>query len=161
MPELPEVETVLRGVAPHLRGKTVQRAVVRERRLRWRVPDGLERILRGQRIRDLTRRAKYLLFHMDDGCLMLHLGHVRFLARAADAASRGDPWITFDLILRDGPVPAAARSQEIRLHPLGHGRAGGAPLIAAVLVRNRWTRIFPPPTCMGFRASGTSASRTC
>jgi len=41
MPELPEVETTRRGIAPHLEGKTVTRLIVRERRLRWPIPEDL------------------------------------------------------------------------------------------------------------------------
>lgn len=74
MPELPEVETTRRGIAPHVTGRIVSRAVVRDRRLRWPVPDGLERALAGRRVLDLRRRGKYLLFDLEHGTLILHLG---------------------------------------------------------------------------------------
>ena len=74
MPELPEVETSLRGVTPWLEGQQVVGVEVRERRLRWPVPAAIDRELPGRFIRSLRRRAKYLLFQTDAGTLMLHLG---------------------------------------------------------------------------------------
>lgn len=74
MPELPEVETTRRGIAPHLTGHTLREVLVRERRLRWPVPEGLETLLRGQQVRDVQRRAKYLLIGFEHGTLIAHLG---------------------------------------------------------------------------------------
>jgi formamidopyrimidine-DNA glycosylase len=74
MPELPEVETILRGIAPHIVGRTVRRLVVREPRLRWPVPGDLAERLRDARITGAERRAKYLLLATDTGTLILHLG---------------------------------------------------------------------------------------
>ncbi len=74
MPELPEVETSRRGIAPWLEGQRIQALIVRDRRLRWPVPDEIEDLLEGQTIRSLRRRAKYLLIDTDAGSIMLHLG---------------------------------------------------------------------------------------
>lgn len=74
MPELPEVETARRGIAPHLTGQTVIRVVVRQPRLRWPVPEELTVSLPGQTIRRVDRRAKYLLLRTDAGTAILHLG---------------------------------------------------------------------------------------
>ncbi|SDK39543.1 bifunctional DNA-formamidopyrimidine glycosylase/DNA-(apurinic or apyrimidinic site) lyase [Microbulbifer yueqingensis] len=74
MPELPEVETTRRGLAPHLEGHTVCSATVRQRRLRWPVEPDFERRIAGARILKLERRAKYLLVHTDRGCAIWHLG---------------------------------------------------------------------------------------
>jgi len=74
MPELPEVETSRRGIAPWLEGQRIQSVIVRDRRLRWPVPDGIEDRLAGQTIRSLRRRAKYLFIDTDAGTIMLHLG---------------------------------------------------------------------------------------
>ncbi len=74
MPELPEVETSRRGIAPWVEGQTVSEVIVRDRRLRWPVPTDIDRLLPGQKIRSLRRRAKYLLFETDAGTVMLHLG---------------------------------------------------------------------------------------
>ncbi|WP_323846227.1 bifunctional DNA-formamidopyrimidine glycosylase/DNA-(apurinic or apyrimidinic site) lyase [Microbulbifer magnicolonia] len=74
MPELPEVETTLRGLAPHLEGHRVRSAVVRQRQLRWQVDRDFEKRIAGARILRLERRAKYLLVHTDRGCAIWHLG---------------------------------------------------------------------------------------
>lgn len=75
MPELPEVETVRRGLEPHVRGQRITRAVVREPRLRWRIDRKLPEQLAGRRIESTSRRGKYLLLHLDSGDrLIIHLG---------------------------------------------------------------------------------------
>ena len=73
MPELPEVETTLRGVAPHLVGRKILEITVREKRLRWPVPDAVHD-LAGLKIDAARRRAKYLLFATSGGTLIVHLG---------------------------------------------------------------------------------------
>lgn len=62
MPELPEVETTRRGLAPHLIGRRLEAVQVREARLRWPVAVDLSQTLTGATLTDLRRRAKYLLF---------------------------------------------------------------------------------------------------
>ncbi|MFK8043685.1 bifunctional DNA-formamidopyrimidine glycosylase/DNA-(apurinic or apyrimidinic site) lyase [Congregibacter sp.] len=74
MPELPEVETTRRGLRAHAEGRRVVSVALREGRLRWPVPPTLPEILQGQAVRSLERRAKYLLFRMDHGTLLVHLG---------------------------------------------------------------------------------------
>lgn len=75
MPELPEVETVLRGLSPHVAGKRLCGARVREPRLRWPVAPDLDGRLAGRSIVSLERRGKYLLFHLTDASsLIIHLG---------------------------------------------------------------------------------------
>ncbi len=74
MPELPEVETTRRGLAPHLVGHTVSGVTVRCPTLRRPIPPALAHELPGQTLRDITRRAKYLLFGFDSGVLLAHLG---------------------------------------------------------------------------------------
>ena len=74
MPELPEVETARRGIAPHLVGRRVTAVTVRDRRLRWPVPAALTKELPGQRIEAVTRRGKYLLLKTAAGTAILHLG---------------------------------------------------------------------------------------
>lgn len=74
MPELPEVETTRRGIAPHLQGQRVSRVIVRDHRLRWPVPEDLDVRLSGQRIVEVGRRAKYLLIQAEVGTLISHLG---------------------------------------------------------------------------------------
>ena len=74
MPELPEVETVRRGIAPHITGKKITGLTVRNHRLRRPVWSGLARALSGRPVQDVGRRAKYLLLTVDGGCLLVHLG---------------------------------------------------------------------------------------
>lgn len=74
MPELPEIETALRGIAPHLQGMRIERLLVRERRLRLPVPADTERRVRSQRILRLGRRGKYLLLELERGAILIHLG---------------------------------------------------------------------------------------
>lgn len=73
MPELPEVETTLRGVSPHVIGRRVREVIVRDKRLRWPVPETIHEI-EGCRIESGMRRAKYLLFGTKKGTLLVHLG---------------------------------------------------------------------------------------
>jgi formamidopyrimidine-DNA glycosylase len=73
MPELPEVETTRRGIEPTVVGRTIVRIDVRDRRLRWPVPDALNEAV-GQPIRAVQRRAKYLLFALPNGTVIVHLG---------------------------------------------------------------------------------------
>lgn len=74
MPELPEVETTRRGIAPHCEGRVLQTVVVRNASLRWPVEPNLPSILKKQKLLSVTRRAKYLLFQFPVGYLLVHLG---------------------------------------------------------------------------------------
>ena len=74
MPELPEVETTRRGIAPALIGRRVAEVRIRDRRLRWPVASHLEAMLRHHIVRAVERRAKYILIRFDHGTLILHLG---------------------------------------------------------------------------------------
>ena len=75
MPELPEVETTLRGIAPHLEGRRLDAIVVRDGRLRWPVPEEVCSGLHGARLGTPWRRAKYLILPVDHlGALIIHLG---------------------------------------------------------------------------------------
>jgi formamidopyrimidine-DNA glycosylase len=74
MPELPEVETTRRGIAPALIGRRVTRVMVRDRRLRWPIDDNLEAAITDQVVRRIERRAKYILIGFDKGTLIVHLG---------------------------------------------------------------------------------------
>jgi formamidopyrimidine-DNA glycosylase len=74
MPELPEVETTRRSLAPSLEGRIIVAARVHERRLRWPIPPGFEADIAGARVSHLDRRAKYLLIVTDRGTLLAHLG---------------------------------------------------------------------------------------
>ena len=73
MPELPEVETTLRGIEPWLVNRTIRAIEVRDSRLRWPVPDAVGKAV-GQQVLSLQRRAKYMLINLANGCLLIHLG---------------------------------------------------------------------------------------
>lgn len=92
MPELPEVETTRMGLAPHLAGRRVRAVLVRERRLRWPVPDDLSQSLTGARLERLERRAKYLLFRFERGTLLAHLG----MSGSLRLVAPDHPWLTHD-----------------------------------------------------------------
>lgn len=75
MPELPEVETVRRGLEPWLEGATIETVTLNRRDLRFPFPEGLKAALEGQRVTSVGRRAKYLLLGLSSGkTLLSHLG---------------------------------------------------------------------------------------
>jgi formamidopyrimidine-DNA glycosylase len=75
MPELPEVETVMRGLQARLEGRVLLRAVARRPDLRWPLPPSLATRLTGARVTSFRRRAKYILMRLDSGwSVLLHLG---------------------------------------------------------------------------------------
>jgi len=74
MPELPEVETTRRGIAPHIHEQKIRDVIVRQAKLRWPIPRGLKQKLSGSEITGVQRRGKYLLISVDGGSLILHLG---------------------------------------------------------------------------------------
>ncbi|WP_028007144.1 bifunctional DNA-formamidopyrimidine glycosylase/DNA-(apurinic or apyrimidinic site) lyase [Solimonas flava] len=75
MPELPEVETVRRGLEPYVRGRRIARVTVRDARLRWPVPASLAHDAADRRIERIARRGKYLIVTLDSGDRMIwHLG---------------------------------------------------------------------------------------
>jgi len=101
LPELPEVETTRRGLAPHVRRRRIVALEVYERRLRWPVAARLPAAVAGKRITRLGRRAKYLLLGLESGTLLLHLGMSGNLrvVNAAEPRRRHDH---FDLVLDSG-----------------------------------------------------------
>ena len=108
MPELPEVETTRRGLAPLLMGQRIQAAVVRNRALRLPVPRALPQLLAGAVIRGLARRGKYLLIDCAQangktGTLILHLGMSGRLW-VVDRATPAGKHDHFDLALDSGTV---------------------------------------------------------
>jgi formamidopyrimidine-DNA glycosylase len=89
MPELPEVETTRRGIAPHLEGRSFEGATIRQGKLRQPVPPDLGERIAGLEVQAVTRRAKYLLIDCGDGSLIIHLGmsgSLRILPRETPAA---------------------------------------------------------------------------
>lgn len=103
MPELPEVETVRRGLAPFLAGHRLLGARIREPRLRWPVAADLDILLRDRRVACLDRRGKYLLLRLDSGCLICHLGMSGSL-RLEMATTPPGKHDHLDLLLENGRI---------------------------------------------------------
>ena len=101
MPELPEVETTRRGIAPHIEGKRVEELVLRRRKLRYPVPQTLLVDLPGQVVEKVARRGKYLLLHTEAGTVMLHLGMSGSL-RLLPAATPAEKHDHIDIVFEDG-----------------------------------------------------------
>lgn len=101
MPELPEVETTKRGIAPFVTERTVTRVLLRRKDLRWPIPRALTTKLPGQRIDTVERRAKYLLLHTEAGSALLHLGMSGSL-RIVDPALPPRAHDHYDLVLDSG-----------------------------------------------------------
>lgn len=152
MPELPEVETTCRGIAPTLTGATVQGVIVRQPQLRWPVPPQLAANLAGRCVRSVSRRAKYLLLDFDHGTLIMHLGmsgSLRFVAPSlapekhdhvdivlADTVLRyRDPRRFGAILWQQGPALAHPLLAELGPEPLGDD-FGGEALYAAIRRRS-------------------------
>lgn len=96
MPELPEVETTRRGIAPHITGQMVDAVTVRNGSLRWPVPANLNKLVQGHSIADVSRRGKYILIHFQHGTLLIHLGMSGSLRiSAADSPIRKHDHVDF------------------------------------------------------------------
>ena len=100
MPELPEVETTLRGIRPYLEGALIERLIVRDLRLRRPIPPETAERVAGQTVRSLSRRSKYLLIGLDQGTLLIHLGMSGSL-RVVPADSPPKKHDHLDLVLSD------------------------------------------------------------
>lgn len=88
MPELPEVETICRGIAPLIIGSIVSEIIVRETRLRVLIPSELSVSLKGRQVNAVRRRAKYLLIYFNgDRSLLIHLGMSGTLLYLPDSLS--------------------------------------------------------------------------
>ncbi|BCK88289.1 formamidopyrimidine-DNA glycosylase [Sideroxyarcus emersonii] len=142
MPELPEVETTLRGIAPHLLHQRVAGVVIRNPRLRWEIPANLPELLHGQTVRDLRRRAKYLLVAFDRGTLILHLGMSGNLRihPLGTAAGKHDH---FDLLLENGKLLRLRDPRRFGAVLWQSGDAAQHPLLA---------ELGPEPLLSGFDA---------
>jgi formamidopyrimidine-DNA glycosylase len=129
MPELPEVETTRRGIAPHLLGREVEQLVVRNHALRWPVPSGLSRTLPGQVIKAVDRRAKYLLIVCERGTLLVHLGmsgSLRMLERNAVVGKHDH----VDLIIRNDGVMRLTDPRRFGAFLWTQGDVNAHPLLA-------------------------------
>jgi formamidopyrimidine-DNA glycosylase len=136
VPELPEVEVTRRALAPHVEGCVVEDVVVRDRRLRWPVPPRLAQCMRGHRIERLDRRGKYLLWRLDRGVLISHLGMSgvwRVWARSAgipapDRHDHADLLFARDCVRLTDP----RRFGALLWHPASDGPVESHPLLAGL-----------------------------
>ena len=107
MPELPEVETTLLGIEPHITGKTVSGVTVRQLKLRWPIHPDLASILTGQRVQECARRAKYLIIVFPTGILMIHLGmsgSLRIFTADDERVESPGKHDHVDIVFHDGTV---------------------------------------------------------
>ncbi len=100
MPELPEVEVSRLGISPWLMNQTISKIIVRDKRLRWPVPDDIFKA-EGCEIRNIRRRAKYLLIDTGNGEIVLHLGMSGKL-RVIDATHPPVKHDHIDIVLESG-----------------------------------------------------------
>jgi formamidopyrimidine-DNA glycosylase len=136
MPELPEVETICRGIAPYLTGQHITHVTIRQSQLRWPVPLDLNAQLAGARIAQVARRGKYLLLTSEkskkgkknkSGHLIIHLGmsgRLWLVAKGQPAAKHdhcdfhltNDYWLRYHDPRRFGAI--LWTQQDPQLHPL-------------------------------------------
>jgi len=74
MPELPEVETVRRGIEPFIQGRKIRKIIIRNKNLRWPVPASIRLKTKNRLIKLVDRRAKYILLKLENGTIIIHLG---------------------------------------------------------------------------------------
>ena len=106
MPELPEVETTRRGIIPYIDQQVVSEVIVRQPKLRWRIPDEIQQMV-AQKIESVKRRGKYLLLETPHGTALIHLGMSGSL-RVIDAGALPDKHDHVDIVMKTG--------KGIRLH---------------------------------------------
>jgi formamidopyrimidine-DNA glycosylase len=133
MPELPEVETIRRGLALRMTGRHIVRAELRRPDLRRPFPPGLGQRLDGARIGALTRRGKYILIELDDsGSLLLHLGMSGRIT-AGTVAAPPEPHDHVVLTLDDGTVVRLNDPRRFGLLDyIPRDQAGTHPLLAGL-----------------------------
>jgi formamidopyrimidine-DNA glycosylase len=104
MPELPEVETTKRGIAPYITGRKLTQLVIRQPNLRWPIDPALPKILANQPLLEVWRRGKYLIFHFPSGWALIHLGmsgSLRIIEGQAEPRLHDHvDWVFDTLILR-------------------------------------------------------------
>lgn len=95
MPELPEVETTRLGLEPYVQGSIVEKMTLNRRDLRWPVSAELPEAVEGQKICALLRRGKYLVFQMERGFMLAHLGMSGSIRIAAieESQKKHDHWL--------------------------------------------------------------------
>ena len=74
MPELPEVETVVKAINKSIESKTIAKLTILNKRLRWPIDDSLSKYSKNRNIVKIYRRGKHIIFKLDDGYILIHLG---------------------------------------------------------------------------------------
>lgn len=104
MPELPEIETLKNGLSPHLKNILINSVTIRQANLRWPIPSNIKKILSNSTIIDISRRGKYLLFHLSNNAiLMMHLGMSGTL-RLVDNTTKLKKHDHVDIILNNNKI---------------------------------------------------------
>lgn len=136
MPELPEVEVTRRGIEPFVAGRRVERVDVRTAMLRWPVPAGFAEMLRSREVLRVERRGKYLLFEVDAGWFIVHLGMTGTLRVLPNDAPPPAPakhdhvdWIFDEFVLR---FRDPRRFGAVLWHPRDAGDVHAHPLLASL-----------------------------
>lgn len=131
MPELPEVETTRRGIAPLMTGRALKRLVIHESRLRWPIPAGLDVLLAERTVVACERRGKYLLLRFEHGTQIIHLGMSGSLRRVppGEFLRKHDhvEWIFEDAVFR---LHDPRRFGAVLWHPGDAGPLLEHPLLA-------------------------------
>ena len=107
MPELPEVETTLRGITPHIDGKKIEKVIIRQFKLRWPIHPNLAQILAERKVFACNRRAKYLIITFETGILLIHLGmsgSLRIFTADDERIATPDKHDHLDFVFDDGTV---------------------------------------------------------
>ena len=103
MPELPEVETIKRGIIPHCNAQLIVKVFLYEIHLRWPIPEDLADHITNQKIEAITRRSKYILFTLKNGTLIWHMGMTGTL-RLVDQGTPLKKHDHVDIVLGSGKV---------------------------------------------------------
>jgi len=153
MPELPEVETVRRGLTPVMEGATITRAQINRPDLRWPFPDNMKERLEGKKVLRLRRRSKYILADLSSAeTLLIHLGMSGRMQISGQTV--GD-------FFHDHPAPA--KHDHVVLDFAGGARVtfndarrfGAMDLFATVEQKDHWLieKIGPEPLGNSFNES--------
>lgn len=103
MPELPEVETTRRGIAPHIQGQTVVQVIIRQPQLRWPISPELTSELPGNTLLSVNRRGKYLIINTGKASFIVHLGMSGSL-RIVDNGTAAGKHDHVDFVLGHGKI---------------------------------------------------------
>ena len=143
MPELPEVETVVRGLRPQLEGRLLAKVIQRRADLRFPLPEGFAARLEGRRVERVARRAKYILAHLEGGeVLLAHLGMSGRMLLVEDGGRPLEP--------HDHIVLETDRGMQIRFNDAR--RFGLMDLVAEERLEEHWllAELGPEPLSNAF-----------